>query len=334
MAAALHAIQNYFAEYYERHQMTFHQNHDDDDDGDNHDPLEELDHPENDEIPSPTPTPHHERMSNLIKRVQYKLLMSLQESFCNHLQRAVQPVSDHAYHAFLHQRLANETKGSPDQVDHFDQVEDEDGDELQYDEEALLDHAALERAKITRAQVREAARTANALKKSVLDRAVALGHRQVQLWREQRGVDSEMMTTTTTTTITATTDASDAADDGLVHDLTLEVDGGPNLLMMTNMHTKMEHIQEMEESLITLIQALQQANEDLPNHMERLQETIDTVEQGMEECAHSHDMRLFPAQDVVMMGDDNNADDDVRDDVQDEEWDKYTPEMKLAFLLS
>ncbi len=246
-----------------------------------------------------------QQLANVSKKVKQKLMTSIQESFCKNLERAVQPVSDNAYHVFLHRNQNTEdgftnvgaaSAVSPDQVNHYNFMETE-----EYDEESLLDQPALEMGRDLRIQVRRSAQHVSALRKSILDRTVALAHRQIQLWRAEQHLE-----------------------------IGQEEDNGNDLMQVVDSEftftTRQEQLREMEQSLRTLIQSLQQATtEELPNKMEKLQDAIETVENGIVENDKN---RLFQTETEL------RGDAYAKDDEWEKEWAKMTADKKVAVLFN
>jgi hypothetical protein len=167
---------------------------------------------------------------------------SCRDSLASNIHRVVQPVSDEAFHLYIRANSGSVSDDDKDEEqeprrDRLDDVPDD------FDPEELLELEALQRVQQLRIQVREEATRVKTLRDSVLDRAVSLATRQVQLYRDNMGIDNSTQESSSTTP--------------------------------ASYHSK---LLEMEESLKQMQLALESTELELPDKLGNLQETIATIE--------------------------------------------------------
>ena len=179
------------------------------------------------------------------------LLKRAQESLVSHVQRLVEPVSDAAYHEHLQRNIVEDDSDDSEQESDDDEPISDD----EFEEEELLDREVLQRARVLRQQVREASERASKLRSSVTDRAVSVAQREAALLV---GPTNKPMK------------PYDAA--AMARRLEQPFSG-----------EKSEKLMEMEESLKSLTLSLQEMDGKVPDTMETLQETIDTIQMAMEQ---------------------------------------------------
>jgi hypothetical protein len=187
--------------------------------------------------------------------------LALQASLHAHIQRIVQPVTDEAFHLYVHrntlavdQDTTTTVTGTTDTtcstatgttIDTTTRTIPR-HDPYGFAESELLDVEALERVQALRTQVRDEAARIHALQTSVLERAAQLASRQTQLQ----------------------------------HCVPLAVSN--HAFADTNQDERVDKIRVMQQALTTMQQALQQTQQALPTHHTSLQTTITAIELDMD----------------------------------------------------
>lgn len=202
-----------------------------------------------------------------------ELLSQAEQSLPEHIRRIVQPVSDEEFHAHVRRNQTDQDDDGDDDIDDAsmsDSSEEEESDEEVYDEDELIDHAAVVRARQLRSQVRETADRVQKLRDSATNRAISLARQEVELEVTKVGDQS---------TATEKFDPSE-----------FEAKFHTALLDPTTATTKNLKLQEMEKTLQALYSALEGMDIALPESMETLQETIETIEKSIRKDAEGQIM--------------------------------------------
>jgi hypothetical protein len=182
-----------------------------------------------------------------------KLLKDCQNSLSANIQRIVQPVSDEAFHMYVYQQQtdenSDENKSKEASLTTKKPVPDP-----AWEEDDLMDPLALERVQELRRQVRTEAAKVQTQQQAVLAKAVAVAERQVQLLvRTNRNKNQQEHP------------VSDTTGGG----------GGTENQVPPESVAK---IQEMQTCLTTMTTALQQTEQDLPDKLTSLQETVAAIQ--------------------------------------------------------
>lgn len=175
------------------------------------------------------------------------LLESAQVSLKTHLQRLVVAVPDDDYYQHLRQNVTAEVE----QDDMSDEEDDEPISDDEYDPEQLLDAEVFQRARILRQQVREASERVHRLRASVSERAISVAQREAALLV--------------------------GACKSNQNDKPYNADAVAAAFRQPFDGHKSAKLMEMEESLQTLSTQLKEMDVKVPDTMEMLQETIDTI---------------------------------------------------------
>lgn len=175
------------------------------------------------------------------------LLESAQVSLKTNLQRLVVSVPDDDYYQHLCRNITAEV----DQDDMSDEDDDEPISDDEYDPEQLLDAEVLQRARVLRQQVREASERVHRLRASVTERAVSVAQREATL-------------------LVGTCKSNQ-------NDKPYNADAVAAAFRQPFDGQKSAKLVEMEESLQSLLTQLKEMDIKVPDTMETLQETIDTI---------------------------------------------------------
>jgi hypothetical protein len=191
-------------------------------------------------------------LANQQKLQLQQLLKDCQNSLSTNIQRIVQPVSDEAFHTYVYQTASNNTN---------DENADENTKEAsltkkvstkqedpEWEEDDLMDPLALERVQELRRQVRTEAAKVQTQQQAVLAKAVAVAERQVQL-------------------LVRTNRNKNKKNEGNTNQSANEVPP-----------ESVAKIQEMQTCLSGMMTALQQTEQDLPDKLTSLQDTVATIE--------------------------------------------------------
>ena len=193
-------------------------------------------------------------MSDETRSTLHSLLSQAKDSLTNHLERLVEPISDEEYHMYLHRNdVIEEEEEEEEEMD--EESEEEPISDDEYDPEELLDKEVLQRARVLRQQVRDASERVSQLRRSVTDRAVSVAQCEAALLvgppsRENKRYDADAMA---------------------------------EQLQQPFSGKKSEKLIEMEESLTNLTSCLKEMEMKVPDVMEALQETIDTIHLALEQ---------------------------------------------------
>jgi hypothetical protein len=195
--------------------------------------------------------------------VQQQLFQDCQNSLSANIQRIVQQVSDEAFHEYVYQQtdhtIANDTNSEtsfPKKTPVLTATTTQ-PDDPEWDEDDLVDEAALERACELRDKVRLSGASTKALQQAVLAKAVTVAERQVQLWKRKSNVGS--------------------STNENIHNINISDDITP---VMPPAYV--EKIQEMQTSLADMTAALQKADIDLPDKLTSLQKQCAVVQAYLE----------------------------------------------------
>jgi hypothetical protein len=191
-------------------------------------------------------------LANQQKLQLQQLLKDCQNSLSTNIQRIVQPVSDEAFHTYVYQTASNNNN---------DENADENTKEAsltkkvstkqedpEWEEDDLMDPLALERVQELRRQVRTEAAKVQTQQQAVLAKAVAVAERQVQL-------------------LVRTNRNKNKKNEGNTNQSANEVPP-----------ESVAKIQEMQTCLSGMMTALQQTEQDLPDKLTSLQDTVATIE--------------------------------------------------------
>lgn len=190
-------------------------------------------------------------MSKETRSTLNSLLSKAKESLTNRMERLVEPISDEEYHKYLHRYdVIEEEEEEMDEESEEEPISDD-----EYDPEELLDKEVLQRARVLRQQVREASERVDQLRRSVTDRAVSIAQREAALLvgpptRENKPYNA---------------------------------DATAEQLQQPFSGKKSEKLIEMEESLKNLTSCLKDMEVKVPDAMETLQETMDTIQLALEQ---------------------------------------------------
>lgn len=180
------------------------------------------------------------------------LLSQAKESLTNHMERLLEPISDEEYHKYLHRYdVIEEVEEEMDEESEDEPISDD-----EYDQEELLDKEVLQRARVLRQQVREASERVNKLRRSVTDRAVSVAQREAALL---------------------------VGPPPLGENKPYNVDAMTEQLQQPFSGKKSEKLIEMEESLKNLMSCLKEMEVKVPDALETLQQTMDTIQLALEQ---------------------------------------------------
>jgi hypothetical protein len=196
---------------------------------------------------------HHQQQKMQLQQ----LLKDCQNSLSTNIQRIVQPVSDEAFHTYVYQQQQtnnndeNADENSSNQTKEASLTKSKSVQEQPvWDEDDLMDPVALERVQELRRQVRTEAAKVQTQQQAVLAKAVAVAERQVQLLvRTNRNKNKP--------------NEGDQLASGSQNEVPPE---------------SVAKIQEMQTCLSGMMTALQQTEQDLPDKLTSLQDTVATIE--------------------------------------------------------
>jgi hypothetical protein len=163
------------------------------------------------------------------------LLDACSESLVAHIERAVQPLADEAFHVYKQQLQSVQNTNEVDvdaslepnnAIDKDDETSDDD-ESHNFDDDELLNHETLARVQKVRAQVREQAVHVAACRAQVLQRALALGQASCAQQQQQQTTTSASRnandTPPTTTAAAAAMEAMQASLQQVTHALQQEL---------------------------------------------------------------------------------------------------------------
>jgi hypothetical protein len=194
-----------------------------------------------------------------------QLLKDCQNSLSTNIQRIVQPVSDEAFHTYVYQQQQTTNNNNDEHADENNSSNNNNSKESSlsnisstskqeqpvWDEDDLMDPLAHERVQELRRQVRSEAQKVQTQQQAVLAKAVAVAERQVQLLvRTNRNENKRK-------------EGNQLAGGGSQNEVPPE---------------SVAKIQEMQTCLTTMMTALQQTEQDLPDKLTSLQDTVATIE--------------------------------------------------------
>ena len=224
------------------------------------------------------------------RSVLVRLLEQAEASLTAHLVRLVETVGDREYHSLVNPQPEMDLNDTDDSDDDHEDSDDE------FDEQELMDQEALQRARELRHQVRESAERVSLLRSRVTDRTVALGQREVALLLGPPNRDP------------------DAPYDPqfIATELSQPFQGQKN-----------KHLLEMEHSLNRLSAALKDMDVDLPDKIESLQKTVETIQEALRQgTSLSQTEKAIRSRDNEGPAISDSVDDDV------------APEKRLASFLA
>jgi hypothetical protein len=203
-----------------------------------------------------------------------QLLKDCQNSLSANIQRIVQPVSDEAFHMYVYQQQQQQTENDENEHENSNNKQSSSSskshvstttikpvvtvEEPVWDEDDLMDPLALERVQALRHQVRTSAAKVQTQQQAVLAKAVAVAERQVQLLVRTRQRNN-------------TNTAANNPDD----EKNKEEDKEQVVVLPPESVAK---IQEMQTCLMAMTTALQKTEQDLPDKLTSLQETVAAIQ--------------------------------------------------------
>eukprot|EP00978_Attheya_sp_CCMP212_P047203 scaffold421261_cov38-Attheya_sp.AAC.1 len=221
-----------------------------------------------------------------------------QSALQERIKRITQPVSSEKYNSYM----KNKTVDDDDEDDDDEESETLSIDEIQNDtpekdaeeeeetdEEELIDLVALERVRALRAEVRQVSASIQSKKNSVIQRTIDLSNAELQILGETKNIAGE---------------SRELSTDGLSpkewyeRKVQTALDGDGN--------ESVTKIKEMQSTLKGLLEELNQMDDKLPDKIEMLQETLETIEIHLEKHEEENQKSL-PATERAIISRDNEG---------------------------
>jgi hypothetical protein len=219
-----------------------------------------------------------------------QLLKDCQNSLSTNIRNIVQPVSDEAFHTYVYSQQTAENNDENEPTDANSKSINKEAskstnkpaqEQPMWDEDDLMDPLALERVRELRRQVRTEATKVQTQQQAVLAKAVAVAERQVQLLvRTNRNKNKQN---------------SGSQNDG-------ESNG-----VLPVPPESVAKIQEMQTCLTGMMTALQKTEQDLPDKLTSLQDTVATIEASFAKPNLSQTERAIRAREPSGAGSSNYA---------------------------
>ena len=256
----------------------------------------------------------------------HALLDRCAQSLVDKLDLIAYPVADEAYHRYLYETLkddddddSDDEKVQPEEGGGGDA--DEEDDNFEFDELELIDENALQRARQLRKEVREQASKVKQLRESVLNKAVELSQRQVDVWKKESCGDG-----------TCTDENSENDSVGGKRKKKNAVEE-----MLNRKREAVEgKVREMEKSLAELNRALKATQTQLPEKLAQLEETVSTIETTLSKRGDDGGVQALSQTERAIVSRDNEGfGDDPMDDPEsccssNSKQQKLPPEDQLA----
>jgi hypothetical protein len=238
-------------------------------------------------------------------RLLLNYLDQTQAALQERIKRITQPVSSEKYNSYM----KNKTVDDDDEESEIlfidesqnDLPEKDTEEEEETDDDELIDLVALERVRALRAEVRQVSASIQSKKNSVIQRTIDLSNDEVQILGETKNIAGELREILT---------------DGLSpkewyeRKVQTALDGDGN--------ESMTKIKEMQSTLKGLLEELSQMDDQLPDKIEMLQETLETIEIHLEKHEEENQKSL-PATERAIISRDNEGrrfnDDELEPDI-------------------
>lgn len=233
---------------------------------------------------------------------QHRLLQECHNNLRRNIERIVEPVSDEAFHVYVKRNDDAENavaKAEAEEENDDDMEYDEEDDDTEYDEEDLLDPEAIRRVQELRQQIRSQAASVQAIRNQVLDQAIVLGQRQVNFLQ------------------------GSGKDDG----------GSSPSVPLVDTTRPQEQLKEMQESITNMVVTLDKAQQDIPDKLASLQETIAVIEENLRKTEEG---TLSQTEQAILRHDEDTTEEGAIDLMQDSSSNNNNnkpPERRLASFL-
>jgi len=216
---------------------------------------------------------------------QREYLLQCRDSLRQNIGRIVEPISDEAFHIYRAQASKNNNESSlpiinagihangndekvESVVEHDEKEEenDDDDDNYEWDEEDLLDPQALQRVRELRQEARTQAAHVQAVRNEVMQKALNLAERQVQLLRRRQPVPKNGPLSTT---------SAEGDTNGINEDEDTVPQRSAAYVQASN------KVSEMHRTLSQLSSSLEKQAKEIPQTLICLQETVSVVEESV-----------------------------------------------------
>jgi len=219
---------------------------------------------------------------------QREYLLQCRDSLRQNIGRIVEPISDEAFHMYRVQASKNNNESSlpiinasihangndekvESVVEHDEKEEenDDDDDDYEWDEEDLLDPQALQRVRELRQEARTQAAHVQAIRNEVVQKALDLAERQVQLLRRRQAPKiGPRVEALSTASAEGDTNGSNENEDSVPQRSAAYV-------QVSN------KVSEMHRTLSQLSSSLEKQAKEIPQTLICLQETVSVVEESL-----------------------------------------------------
>uniref|UniRef100_A0A7S2UE19 Uncharacterized protein n=1 Tax=Attheya septentrionalis TaxID=420275 RepID=A0A7S2UE19_9STRA len=222
------------------------------------------------------------------------------------IKRITEPVSSEKYNSYMKNKTVDDHDDEESETLSIDEIqndtpEKDTEEEEETDEEELIDLVALERVRALRTEVRQVSASIQSKKNSVIQRTIDLSNGELQILGDTKNIAGE---------------SRELSTDGLSpkewyeRKVQTALDGDGN--------ESMTKIKEMQSTLKGLLEELSQMDDQLPDKIEMLQETLETIEIHLEKHEEENQKSL-PATERAIISRDNEGrrfnDDELEPDI-------------------